>query len=77
MEKEYAIDLYHKALVVMLDIPQECKDNFDFSDAMRVGESCKDCEYRRSEPEYPFGGMTGMSMGDKYYCEKGYWEDDI
>ena len=60
-----------------LEINETCKYEKEYSDALEEGDSCKDCEFCMSVPVECIGGMKGMSMGDKLYCEKGYWREEV
>lgn len=60
-----------------LEINELCKYEKAYSDALEKGDSCKDCEFCISTSVSCIGGMTGASMGDKLYCEKHYWKEDV
>lgn len=60
-----------------LDINELCKYEKQYSNELEKGGSCKDCEFCMSIPIGCIGGMDGMTMGNKLYCEKGYWTEDV
>lgn len=60
---------------INLDINEECKKDKAFSDDLKDGDSCSNCEFCISRPSGNFIGSSNGNVGDLRFCEKGYWKE--
>lgn len=58
-----------------LDINKECLEDKAYSDALKNGDSCNQCEFN-IEVDYNLIDING-NVGGRRLCEKGYWKEDI
>ena len=60
-----------------LSINDNCRNDLEFSDNLKPGDSCHDCEHMIAFGVGIIGGMVGANAGSACMCEKGYWKEEV
>ena len=57
-----------------MNINKECEIDKAYPEGVT---DCDYCEFLTEDSVGCIGGMTGMSMGDRKRCKKGYWKEEV